>query len=288
MAINLPSKPTPDDFEDFVAACLLGLGYFIETNITLKEGTTEVLQLDVVASPSGNNFLRRRVYDAKTGKLSFRDLFTLYGWMQYLKITDGCLVYKDELDPERLEALTKISGETGARSCHLSQAGDPRILAEPAIDIPDPLRKKIISIAWYCRIAQRKALAAFYDQAKINPDSPLIKSTRHYRASLQQALFARTAIITGIPLEDVSNCLTFIDKFFPHDKGWFYEQKELRRMKLMPAMFQGAGCFLRKDLYEIKEYEAKFPEQGWLLSRWHNALYFILEPSLKVTEAKKE
>ncbi len=39
------------EYEDLVSATLLGLGYFTETSIKLKEGTSEVLELDAVATP---------------------------------------------------------------------------------------------------------------------------------------------------------------------------------------------------------------------------------------------
>jgi hypothetical protein len=36
--IALPTNPTGDDFEDFIAAALRALGYFIETRVVLREG----------------------------------------------------------------------------------------------------------------------------------------------------------------------------------------------------------------------------------------------------------
>lgn len=92
--------------------------------------------------------------------------------------------------------------------------------------------------------------------------------------------------LTGIPAEEVVDSLRVLDKFFaPADGTWFYEQKgQLLCMKMVPGFTRGGGCFLRRTWYAINEYVEKFPDMAWLLSRWHNTLYFLLEPHLKIAE----
>ena len=53
MPLTPPSSPDGEQYEDFVVATLKALGYFTETRLTLREGKKEVLELDVVATPSG-------------------------------------------------------------------------------------------------------------------------------------------------------------------------------------------------------------------------------------------
>ena len=81
----MPIDPKEDDYEDFVAACLIGLGYFIETNLHLRAGTTEVLELDIVATPVDDPLEGRVLLDAKSGKSGFADIFKMSGWMNYLE-----------------------------------------------------------------------------------------------------------------------------------------------------------------------------------------------------------
>jgi hypothetical protein len=90
------------------------------------------------------------------------------------------------------------------------------------------------------------------------------------------------SICTGIPKDDVVPCLELFDGFFPISKGWFLTVKdELRLMKMVPAVFRGTGAFLRGNLHGEDNYSKLYPKMGWLVSKWHNALYCILEPHLK-------
>lgn len=72
---------------------------------------------------------------------------------------------------------------------------------------------------------------------------------------------------------------------FPVGKGWFFEARGLRQMKMVPAVYRGTGALLRQGLFDEKNYEKLHPDMGWLLERWHNALYHILEPRLGVRAA---
>ena len=53
MPINLPTKPTSYQFEESVAAKIRSIGYFTENRTTFDFEGRSILELDVVASPSG-------------------------------------------------------------------------------------------------------------------------------------------------------------------------------------------------------------------------------------------
>jgi hypothetical protein len=90
---------------------------------------------------------------------------------------------------------------------------------------------------------------------------------------------------TGIPVADIPGCLDLYNEFFPTAKGWFLTPKnELRVMKMVPAAYRGTGAFLRQSLFKEKNYSVLHPQMGWLISKWHNALYTILESELQVKE----
>ncbi len=61
----------------------------------------------------------------------------------------------------------------------------------------------------------------------------------------------------------------------------FTAKDELRRMKMVPAVFRGTGAFVRKNLHDTANYSDLYPQMGWLIGKWHNALYGTLEPDLK-------
>jgi len=92
---------------------------------------------------------------------------------------------------------------------------------------------------------------------------------------------------TGIPETDIETCLLILDEFFAPPGGGtcFYTQKDqLLCMKMIPGFVHGGGSFMRQTLYDLTKYQSKFPEMGWLLGHWHNALYYTLEPLLSKNE----
>ena len=93
---------------------------------------------------------------------------------------------------------------------------------------------------------------------------------------------------TGIPANDVVECLELYGTFFPNSKGWFMQYKdEIRVFKNVPAAYHGTGVFLRSDLFGFDQYSKHCPTMRFLLEKWHNALYEILEPELKIKEAPR-
>ena len=67
MTVRLPKDPKDDQYEDLITACILGLGYFVESNLHLREESTEVLELDVVATPVDDPRTGTVLLEAKSG-----------------------------------------------------------------------------------------------------------------------------------------------------------------------------------------------------------------------------
>lgn len=89
---------------------------------------------------------------------------------------------------------------------------------------------------------------------------------------------------SGIPVAEIPQALNFYDRMFGREGwSWFYDTKgELRRLQLVPAFMRGMGAFQRQSLFDLRDYDEQFPHMGWLLNRWHNAGYAILQPVLEV------
>jgi len=87
---------------------------------------------------------------------------------------------------------------------------------------------------------------------------------------------------TGIPASDIIESLLLFDSFFAGDGKTFFmrPKNELLSMKQVPAFVRGTGCFFRQSHFKLGSYESRYPKMGWLLARWHNAIYRILEPHL--------
>lgn len=97
------------------------------------------------------------------------------------------------------------------------------------------------------------------------------------------------ASVTDIPADHLMDALRLLDHFFaPPDGTVFYQiQQRILCMKLIPGFVRGGGCFLRGAAFSLDNYGEKYPDHGWLLSRWHNALYHTLEPVLRVIDDQR-
>lgn len=89
--------------------------------------------------------------------------------------------------------------------------------------------------------------------------------------------------LTGVPGVEVRSAIELVDAFFASGgSSMLYVQKnELLCLKMTPGYVRGGGSFLRQALFDFNEYSDRY-SMGWLMSRWHNALYRVLEPELGV------
>jgi len=197
MPIRLPKEPTEKQYEELLAACLAGLGYFNEARVHLKKASREVLELDIVATPSGETFENRILFEAKKGGWGFGDLFKVYGWMTYLGIEEGCIVHHTEIDERHAKAFEKIKSITNVRRCHLAIGSGTKDLEELAPlcrKIDDELLRKVVVNGWYQQIAQRLSFSEFVRYCKTNKCSPLVGDARKYLDAIESSFFEKNAI----------------------------------------------------------------------------------------------
>jgi hypothetical protein len=95
------------------------------------------------------------------------------------------------------------------------------------------------------------------------------------------------ASLAGVPVETVGEAFEIFDTFYPTSKGWHTASKELRMMKMIPAYLRGIGAFTRQSSRNLKAYGTIAPNMHWLVSKWHNAAYAILERELAVKPVTK-
>lgn len=94
-------------------------------------------------------------------------------------------------------------------------------------------------------------------------------------------------MFTGVPANDVAESLKIFDAFFSSGgSSFFFTVKDsLVCMKMVPGFVRGTGAFFRHDMEDITSYQDRYPEMGWLIARWHNALYHALYPELGADQA---
>jgi len=428
MTVKLPDNPREADYEDLVASCFLGLGYFIETNLVLRDDTTDVLELDVVATSAAEPLVCSILVEAKSGSApGFSDVFKMFGWMTYLGINLGMLVRKKEIDKSKQEALERVASKTGVEVlCFDPDVMGLSSLPDAPINMPDDFRTHLITGTWWGRIGQRVCMKSFYSLVK-SLGSPGATAARRYKESVDNSFFAKRplgrarrlykayaeapkmsgqlvdelgagdsertkavwdeargsserrgvqycmvlegrarlgilknallhilhsesvedlsekerlkvlastfpqslqqgliwlskhprrtripylmqvfievfggfylrsepkelellSVATEIPQGEVEECLGAFDQLFPVPNSWFFEKDGLRQMKAIPAVYRGTGAWLRQSVYGIKDYEDIFGDMGWLLTKWHNALYETLKPELGLPATTK-
>lgn len=95
------------------------------------------------------------------------------------------------------------------------------------------------------------------------------------------------AAATGVEPSAVPGMIEMLDSFFPIPAGWIHKTDgDIHFIKGVPAYVRGAGCFAREYLYG-KKWMDRYSASYWT-TRWHNALYELLQPTLKVAESEGE
>jgi hypothetical protein len=190
MAIDLPKTPTGEQYEDYVAATLRANGYFIESRVVLREGGSEVLELDVVGTPSGPEYAKRELFEAKK-TLGFGDLFKLYGQRGYLGIEAACLTSLVQPTEPMASVLKSKASEMGIRVVAHPLDAEPQNLAPEHNSLSKSDRAKVVEVAWYGHIAKRTAHAAFVKECKTHGQKPAFQAARTYDFNITSSFFLK-------------------------------------------------------------------------------------------------
>lgn len=88
---DIPDKGS--DLEDYTAALFQASGYFVEKNLTERDGG-DVVEVDVVAAQYHNSAPVRVLGEAKGGDWGYPDLFKVAGWIRYLDLPSAKVFVK--------------------------------------------------------------------------------------------------------------------------------------------------------------------------------------------------
>lgn len=111
---SLPDVPKGHELEEFVAATFQCSGYYIDKNVEDEYAGTPTLEIDAVATSYHEGGSDAVIIEVKSGKWGFRDLFTLFGWMTYLKV-DRAILFATTRPPEdqKFDALKSLASSLG-------------------------------------------------------------------------------------------------------------------------------------------------------------------------------
>lgn len=196
MPIRLPDNLTGENYEDFVTAVLSTVGYFVETNLTLREASHDLLECDIIATPIRQPDDGMMLIEAKSGDRDRGSLFELYGKMQFLNIPRGCIVRPKSDRPERREALQTIQKHVDVHYATLDLAAENLDFGCIELDLltaDGELLGPIYSAVRYGRAAQRRCLRDFIKQSRNRRDETTVAKARQYARAIENAFLARSA-----------------------------------------------------------------------------------------------
>ena len=191
-AITLPAKPTGEDYEDFVVSALKALGYFTETRKILRDGGREVLELDVVATPTGGATTASFLVEAKKGTFKFENVFKLFGQRTYLGFDRAVIACSDGCPEHEKPVFERHGASMNVTS--ISLAPDPAETAElatPMNALSEQERALATAMIWYGQIAQRVSQAEFEKEYKGARGDPYLERARTYHLRVQESYFEK-------------------------------------------------------------------------------------------------
>ena len=92
--LSLPSIPTDEFYEDYVAAVLSIGGLFIERRLILNH-PINILELDVVTTRLKQDTVEKTLSEIKSAGWGLTDVFKVRGWLDYLKYEKASFVSLD-------------------------------------------------------------------------------------------------------------------------------------------------------------------------------------------------
>lgn len=114
-SISLPQIPRDAYYEDYVAAILNAGGYFLQRSIHDYVSGHEMLELDILACKITSDAVKNTVLEIKSGDWGIKDVFKVYGWLNYLNIHNvkGAFVFQNDIEKNDLDVMQQAAGKMG-------------------------------------------------------------------------------------------------------------------------------------------------------------------------------
>lgn len=148
-SISLPIIPRDAYYEDYVAAILNAGGYYLQRSIHDYVNGQEMLELDILACKITSDEVKNTVLEIKSGGWGIKDVFKVFGWLNYLKIHNvkGAFVFQNNIEKNDLEIMQEVAEKMGITLIHNGRNDegklDNKLLLEhfgiSLDDIPEPV-----------------------------------------------------------------------------------------------------------------------------------------------------
>ena len=115
ISLSLPKIPKDCYYEDYIAAILNAGGYYLQRSIHHNINGIEMLELDAVATKIEKDKVRNTVIEIKSGGWGIRDIFKVFGWLNYLSIENatGAFIFQNEEHEFEFKAIQEVANKMG-------------------------------------------------------------------------------------------------------------------------------------------------------------------------------
>lgn len=112
-SVSLPQIPRDAYYEDYVAAILNAGGYFLQRSVHDYLSGHEMLELDILACKITSDAVKNTVLEIKSGDWGIKDVFKVYGWLNYLNIHDvkGAFVFQNDIEKNDLDVMQQAASK---------------------------------------------------------------------------------------------------------------------------------------------------------------------------------
>lgn len=195
-SVSLPDLPKGKEFEEYISACFQSVGYYIERNI-IERGTEEVLELDIITTSYYSCLPEIKLVEVKSGDWGFSDLFKVYGWMNYLNISQGLFVVNKEKEITKMDFYKEKAKKLNIElipipDLNKSKEALSELLNNSTIEDLD------ISNWRFSYWVERNLLEKLNHKKKSNPDRKCFKSLDDYYFKVNSGIFFTESIVQKV------------------------------------------------------------------------------------------
>lgn len=264
--ISLPDKPNGEQYEDAVSSFIRSRGYFAETRLILDSDGRELLELDVVVSPSTEDINSTTLVDAKSGNTGFKDVFKIYGWRKFLGIDKGC-VARLKIPSSDVEVFKKYEDKLSVyvRKFAIDEYDEFSDFFPVLHNNDDELCDEIFITGWYAGIAERLCVKSFNLIKKQHKQEDVIKSVKAYEKACKLSFFEKN------PLTRVNNLYSA-----------FHENPNISRqcMEFAAELEETTIAKIQKAVWDT----SKYPWIQYVMMIEHRARVLIIKNAVELME----
>lgn len=184
---KLAPEPKDWELEDFVSAHFASRGCYVETCVT-ERIPDEILELDIVWTDYREDPGLPRPVEVKSGGWGFSDVFRFFGWTEYLGLSGGQFVHRQECGRSDPGSVKLLARRTGIDFLHVPKAGDLAVSLEK-FGLPNPPWADLPELWRYSFWARRRLMKSLNKGVELNVCPQAARVAKNYRHLVNDAVF---------------------------------------------------------------------------------------------------